>query len=232
MWTSLKQFYRSKEWIVFRKLIILERGPKCEECGKKIVESKDIIIHHIIELTKENVNDTSISLNPDNVEIVCFDCHNKIHKRFGYGYNAPKKIDRGIYIVYGAPCSGKTKYVLDNMERGDIVVDMDRLYQAVTLLPIYDKPNSLKQNVIAIRNQIIDNIKTRYGRFTSAWIIGGYADKYKREKLATDLGAELIYIQADKEDCLYRLKYTNDYRQEHYEEWKGYIDKWFMSYTE
>lgn len=231
MWSSLKQFYKSKEWIIFRKLIILDRGPICQKCGKKIVESKHIIVHHIIELTEENVNDTSISLNPDNVIIVCFDCHNKIHERFGYGYKAPKKKERGISIVFGPPCSGKTKYVIDNMTRGDIVVDMDRLYQAVTLLPLYDKPNNLKQNVTAVRNQIIDNVKTRYGRFNSAWIIGGYPDKYKREKLACDLGAELIFIQVDKEDCLYRLKYTNDYRQYHYEEWKGYIDKWFMRYT-
>ena len=33
--------------------------------------------------------------------------------------------------------SGKTSYVIEHMEKGDIVVDMDSLYKAVTLLPKY-----------------------------------------------------------------------------------------------
>jgi hypothetical protein len=128
--------------------------------------------------------------------------------------------------------SGKKRYVMDNMEDGDIVVDMDRLYQAISLKPMYDKPNNLRFNVFSIRNTLIDNIKTRYGSFRTAWIIGGYADKYQREQLARDLGSELIFIEADKEDCIYRLDYCNDYREDHKEEWKGYIEKWFEEYVE
>lgn len=102
---ELHKFYTSKEWYDFRLRIIAERGPRCEHCKELIEESKDIIIHHIIELTEENVGDVSISLNPDNVEIVCFDCHNKIHLRFGY------KPEKRVYLVYGPPLSGKSTYV-------------------------------------------------------------------------------------------------------------------------
>ena len=63
-------------------------------------------------------------------------------------------------------------------------------------------------------------------------IIGGYADKFTRERLASELGAELIFINEDIETCLYRLKYTNDYRQNNYDEWKVYIEKWFEDYIE
>ncbi len=34
-----------------------------------------------------------------------------------------------VYIVYGPPMSGKTSYVIEHMEKGDIVVDMDSLYK-------------------------------------------------------------------------------------------------------
>lgn len=224
-----KKFYKSKEWINFRRIIILERGANCEECGRVITDSKHIQVHHIEELNPNNINDTSITLNPSNVKVLCQECHNKEHGRWCKG--SIKKKPKGIYIVYGPPGAGKTSYVLDNMERGDIVVDMDRLYEAVTLLPRYDKPNNLKYNVLAIRNGIIDNIKTRYGNFNSAWIIGGYADKYQREQLSRDIGAKTIFVNASKEECLNRIKDSNDYRQEHYEEWKGYIDKWFNEYT-
>lgn len=227
--SELKKFYKSKAWTTFRQRIILDRGAICQECNRFINESKKIHLHHIIELNEENCLDTSISLNPDNTKILCHECHNKVHDRW-QGYYKSK--ERQVYVVYGPPGAGKTTYVLNNMSKGDLVIDMDRLFSAVSLLPLYDKPNNLKSNVFAIRNTLIDNIKTRYGKFNNAWIIGGYADKYQRDKLVKDLGAELIFINADKEDCLYRLQYCNDYRQEHQEEWKEYIEKWFETFVE
>ncbi|MDS1005308.1 HNH endonuclease [Clostridium sporogenes] len=224
-----RKFYKSKEWGNFRKIILAERGPVCQQCKKIIRESKHIQLHHKEELTPTNVTDVNITLNPDNIEVLCQECHNKLHGRWCKGQTIKKK-DKGVYIVYGPPLSGKTSYVLENMNRGDIVVDMDRLYQAVTLLPRYDKPDNLKYNVLSIRNIILDNIKTRYGGFKSAWIVGGYADKYSREQLARELGAELIFIDVDKEECLYRLRYCNDYRQNK-DEWISYIEKWFEKYT-
>ena len=35
-------------------------------------------MHHVIELTPENINDISIALNPDNLISLCHDCHTKI----------------------------------------------------------------------------------------------------------------------------------------------------------
>lgn len=221
----LKSFYASDEWINLRLKLINERGNKCERCGEVIARSKDIIGHHKEELTPENVHDRMISLNPEMIEIICFDCHNKEHKRFGY------KGAKEVYLVYGPPMSGKSTFVRHNMERGDIVVDMDALYAAVSMLPPYDKPDNLFSNVIGIHNQLIDNIRTRYGKWHNAWIVGGYADKYKRERLADDLGAELIFLDVSKEECINRLELDED-RKYRKDEWQTYIDKWFMSYTQ
>ena len=220
----LKSFYASDPWINLRLSLINERGNKCQRCGDIIPRSKDIIGHHKIELTPENAHDHSISLNPELIEIVCFDCHNKEHKRFGY------KGAKEVYLVYGPPMSGKSTFVHQNMERGDMIIDMDALYAAVSGMPYYDKPDNLFTNVIGIHNQLIDNIRTRYGKWHNAWIIGGYADKYKRERLADDLGAELIFCEVSKEECLARLEQDND-RQYRKDEWQRYIDKWFDYYT-
>lgn len=221
----LKSFYASQEWITLRLLLINERGNKCEQCSKIIPRSKDLIGHHKIELTPENVHERSISLNPDMIEIVCFDCHNKEHKRFGY------QGEKEVFIVYGPPLSGKSTFVKEHIHRGDIVVDMDRLYEAVTMLPSYDKPDQLFTNVRGIYNQLLDNIKTRYGNWGNAWVIGGYPDKRKREKLANDLGAELIFCNISKKECMNRLAGDEErkYRQD---EWRGYIEKWFETYSD
>lgn len=220
----LKSFYASEKWINFRLGLINERGTKCSRCGERIARSRDLIGHHKVELTPENVYDYTISLNPDQVDLVCFDCHNKEHNRFGY------KGTKQVYLVYGPPMSGKASYVRQSISREDIVVDMDRLYEAITMLPSYDKPDQLFSNVIGIHNQLIDNIKTRYGRWNNAWVIGGYADKYKREKLANDLGAEIIFCDISKEECLRRLS-VDEHRRYRQDEWQGYINKWFEQYT-
>ncbi len=221
----LKSFYASEIWQNFRLLIINKRGMICEHCGQLIAEISDLTIHHKTELTPENVNDVTISLNPDNVMIVHHDCHNQIHKRFGYNSKSKQ-----VYIVFGSPMSGKKTFVKQNIMRGDIVVDMDMLYTAVSFLPQYDKPDNLLTNVRGIHNVLLDNIKTRYGKWNNAYIIGGYADKYKREKLADDLGAELVFCNASKEVCINRLM-LDTARQYRVKEWTEYINEWFEKYS-
>ena len=228
---TLKPFYNSKPWYRFRYNIIMKRGLKCEYCGKIVVKEKELHVHHTpIELTEHNFMDATVSLNPDNVKLACQKCHNKEHDRF-VGGRKPKQ-NRTVHIVYGPPCSGKNSYVREHMVRGDIIVDMDLLYQAVSGLPLYDKPDNIKYNVMAIKNLIVDNVKTRYGGFNHAYIVGGYASKVDREMLAKDLGAELIYIESTIEECMERLSKCTDYRGRNQAEWIRYISKWFEDYQE
>jgi predicted kinase len=194
-------------------------------CGQIIIDPLDCELDHIIELTPENVQDVMISLNPDNVQILCHKCHDKKHHRFGY---QPRK---EVCIVYGPPLAGKKTFVRQNLKRGNLVVDMDLLYAAVSMLPSYDKPDNLLINVLGVHNQLIDNVKTRLGKWGNAWVIGGYADKYKREKLADDLGAELVFCNTSKEMCLARLAMDTE-RQFRQDEWTKYINKWFEEYRE
>jgi hypothetical protein len=221
----LQQFYASQKWIRFRSAIIAERGLICEQCCMVIATPKDVTLHHTpIELTIDNVNDVMVSLNPDNVKLICRNCHDKEHKRFG-------KVAKRVYIIYGCPCSGKLDYVIQAKGRNDIVVDMDRLYEAITLLPAYDKPDQLISNVMGVYNYLIDNIKTRFGKWDTAWVIGGLPDKFKRERLADDLGAELIYCECNRDEAIARLE-MDEQRYRIKDDYVKYIDEWFDKYTE
>jgi len=224
---ELHSFYCSKTWRMFRQNYLADEKhkPICARCGKVITEDLDLILHHYkTHLTVANYRDASISLNPDNIQIVCHACHNIIH-----GVTRHKPL-HGVYLVYGPPLSGKTSYVINNMQRGDLVVDMDKLYAAVSLQPAYDKPEQLKRNVFAMRDLLIDNIKTRYGKWESAWIIGGYPVKYQREHIAEQTGASIIYCEATKEECLARLE-SDIGRQKKKTEWTQYINDWFDKYS-
>lgn len=221
----LESFYASPTWRNFRAGIIAERKLICEHCGKLIAKPRDAHVHHKIPLTEENYKDASIALNPENVMLVHKDCHDQIHERFGY---APK--EKKVFIVYGMPLSGKSTYVEERKGRLDIVLDMDSLYQAITWLPPYEKPDSLFRLVRSVYNHLLDAVKTRTGRWRTAWVIGGFPDKYQREKLADELGAELVYMECTRDEAISRIMQDEELRHR-VEEYTGYIDKWIERYV-
>ena len=217
----LSDFYRTKEWRELIQIIRLERAqeegvPICACCGKPIVKAYDCIGHHIEPLTEENVYDANVSLNPNNIMLVHHRCHNKLHDRLGLSYT------KQVFLVYGAPLSGKTSYVSKVMRVGDIVVDMDSIWQCVSGQDRYVKPQRLKQNAFAMRDFMIDMIRTRRGNWLDAYVIGGYPLVSERERLIRSLGAREIYIDTPKSDCLQRVESDN-----RPSEYADYIEDWF-----
>lgn len=75
---KLERFYKSDKWHLARAIVITRANGKCERCGSVGNE-----VHHIIRLTIDNVDDISVSINPKNLILLCKDCHNKEHHRFG-----------------------------------------------------------------------------------------------------------------------------------------------------
>ncbi len=224
----LSDFYKSSEWISLRKQLMIQRStPKqgllCEQCHQVILKDIDCIGHHIQELTPQNVNNANISLNPNNIQLVHHQCHNALHERFG------QVLTQRVFIVYGAPLSGKTTYVRQSKGHKDIVLDLDELYKAITLLPAYDKPSELAVNVFQLRDSLLDQIKTRSGKWSQAWIIGGYPLNTERERLAAALGAELIYVEATEDECISRLLNDTD-KLPYRNEWQHYIRNWFLTF--
>ena len=227
--TSLSQFYTSDEWRGFRASLLSERvNPNDgilydEHNGKPLLNSYDIVAHHKIPLTMQNVNDYSISLNSKNIMLVSHRSHNEIHAR--YGFATLKK----VYYVYGAPCSGKSTFVHESKGNSDLVLDIDLIWQAVTGGALYEKPDALKAAVFALRDTLLDIVKTRMGKWERAWVIEGGANKADRERRINALGAEGIFIDTDKETCIQRLA-SDDKRVYVQEQWRGYIEDWFSRY--
>lgn len=195
---TLNTFYRSKEWEQLRQQIILERlspaGDTIDEVtGKPIVNKYDVILHHKIPLTEANVNDYSISLNPDNIQIVSHKTHNTIHNRFG-------SYTRHVYIVYGSPCAGKSTYVDSVALKDDLIIDINRIYSAIN----NERSNRLYDNVMQVYRSLIDMVQTRNGRWVNAFIVRTFPLKGERERLASSLGAELVFIDTPQDVCMER----------------------------
>ena len=220
---ELQRFYGRKAWQDLRMVKILQSHGRCERCGADYSNNLPLLIaHHIRPLTDETLKDPEISLNPENVEILCPRCHALQHPERGF-----IKKRKQVFIVYGPPLSGKSTYVRQNMESGDLVIDLDVIYSSLSLLPMYDRPKGLSRVVFAVRDCLYDQIRIRNGDWPAAWIVAGLPRKDERERLAARMGADCILIEASKEECLERLRNNPGGRSE---EWAGHIERWFADY--
>lgn len=217
---TLENFYKSDEWRGLRAMLMQERTNAdgeiiCAHCGKPIVKSYDCIGHHKIHLTDENVNDYRISLNPENVELIHFKCHNKEHKRF-------EGNRQEVYLVYGSPCSGKTTYVNSVADGDDIIIDVDSLWIAISSNDRLHKSPRLKANVFGLRDCLLEQIKMRVGNWCNAYVIGGYPLRSDRDRLCDSLKATPIFVEESREVCLERAPNPM---------WRGFVEDWFLDYV-
>lgn len=222
----LSSFYTSKRWINFVAELRHERINAdglliCEHCGKPIIHKYDCIAHHEKELTEDNYQDYDISLNPDNIKLVHHACHNKIHDRLGLSYT------KQVFLVFGSPLSGKSTWVNENKNHGDIIIDIDSIWECISGCDRYIKPKRLTQNVFAVRDLMLDMVKVRRGNWLNAYIVGGYPISSYRERLIQMLGAREIFIDTPKAECIDRL-YNSDRPKD---EWMKYIDDWWDQYS-
>ena len=96
------KFYKTSVWRDCRNAYSAYRGHLCEECIRRGVLSHGEIVHHKIELTPDNIDNPEITLNFNNLELLCRQCHAERHdkrtkcRRFTIGPN-------GEIILYTPP---------------------------------------------------------------------------------------------------------------------------------
>ena len=220
---ELQRFYASRRWRELREWLIVERHGRCDHCGADLSnDTSQLIAHHKEHLTDDTLKDPNVAWDPANIEILCAHCHALQHREKGF-----IKKRKQVFIVYGSPLSGKSTYVRENMEPGDLVVDLDAIRSAISFSPLYQTPSPLNKTAFALRDFLYDQIRIRAGDWNTAWVISGLPRKDERERLAARLGASLILVEAPKEDCHKRLLDADDGR---YPEWADYIDQWYKDY--
>jgi predicted kinase len=238
---DLRSFYKGDDWQQCKAQVLNDRlrggEVRCEYCGEIIVKSFNpnknnnagaMVFHHVIPLTKLNVNDAAISINPANIQILHWQCHNKVHKRFCNG--STLRSDQKVYLVTGAPCSGKTTFARERMSEGDILIDIDDIWQQVTGLPRYQKPNSAKPIVFATLKAQTEQIAMRAGNWYNAFIIEGLPLRMDRERKAQELNAdEVIIMDTTREECLARLH--ADPKGRDLKEYESYINKYYQRFV-
>ena len=74
-------FYKTEAWKACREAYAKSVGGLCERCLKKGRVVPGEIVHHKVHLDAENVNDATVSLSFDNLELLCRECHGAEHRK-------------------------------------------------------------------------------------------------------------------------------------------------------
>lgn len=220
-------FYCRKDYLDLAQACKIKSGGVCAKCGG-VFDISELRPHHKVELTLDNIDDVNITLNPDNIEVLCHDCHNAAHKRFGYAVGA-----KHVYLVYGSPCAGKTTYVNGVATRNDLIVDLDKIHRAICICGLYDKPDATKRVAFNVRDYLLDEVRTATPRrkWQDAYIIGTYPDRIDRDVFVQDYGAELVHIDTSKEECIKRA-YQDIERSSIRDAVIGWINAYWERYRE
>lgn len=129
-----------------------------------------------------------------------------------------------VYLVYGAPCSGKTTYVKERIKKGDIVCDVDRLYSAIS----HDEEHDSELYALRVASELYDNllgiIRDRKGNWKNAYVISLANTSEKINEMKKRINAdECIFIDTPYEVCIERAKDRPPY-------FVWIIQDWFETY--
>jgi hypothetical protein len=134
-----------------------------------------------------------------------------------------------VTLVCGPPGSGKTTFVLERKQWGDLIVDLDALYQALSGLPAYEKPDVLLPFVFAARDAVVARLGSAHG-VRHAWVITSGADGADRRDLAASLNADVVLLEVAPSECLRRIA-QDDRRATKWELWEPIVMHWWDRFT-
>ena len=77
---TVAAFYASGTWIACARAY-RRAHPLCECCLKNWEINTAQEVHHKIKLSPLNINDPDVTMNWDNLEALCGECHRKEHHR-------------------------------------------------------------------------------------------------------------------------------------------------------
>ncbi|MBR1701933.1 MAG: hypothetical protein IJ716_08255 [Lachnospiraceae bacterium] len=135
-----------------------------------------------------------------------------------------------VFIVYGAPASGKTTYVKKHKKTNDLIVDFDLIKQSITMNDKTEDVGCLFDIAEHIRQYLYQIIENRMVKCENAWIIGLFPKAADRNEIAKRLRAKLIYIKASEQQCIARAMHDDERKDKELQ--LRIIEKWFVSYTD
>lgn len=120
-----------------------------------------------------------------------------------------------IHVICGAPCAGKSSYVKEHAKAGEIIVDADRIAEAIGSGVSHQAEGACWDAALKLRESLIEYAKTTKA---NSWIIHTKPSKsqlneYKR------IGAEVVVLDPGIDVCKQRAESRPSGTIEEIEKW-------------
>ncbi|MGY3341192.1 5-methylcytosine-specific restriction endonuclease McrA [Streptomyces filamentosus] len=192
--------YADTRWPLLRDQVLSEE-PLCRAgCGRP-----PGVVDHI----RPHRGDETLAFDRANLQAMCKSCHDaKTARETGFAGAGPKRLNATeVTLVCGPPCSGKTTYVRERAEPGDLVVDWDALAQALGSPHPHDHPRQLTPFVAEARDAIVARLARRHD-VARVWIIATAPRDSDRARLAPE-GARVVLLATDEDECVRRARHDS-----------------------
>jgi hypothetical protein len=186
----------------------LSSHPWCEDCLRVDIWKGATDVHHVIRHggdREQFVTSPLISL--------CHDCHSRRTlgeirgKREDYYPHIFTPIPLAVYLVCGAPASGKSYFVDQHSKPDDVVIDLDVIISQITNHGLYfpEHPDVVREGMRA-RNRQIESLQMIENHGQAIWMVIGAPDPRDRITWKDLLKPKATYVLLClKEECIRRI---------------------------
>jgi 5-methylcytosine-specific restriction protein A len=210
----------------------LASNPWCEDCLRVGIYTAATDVHHVIRHQGDREKFISSPLLS-----LCRDCHSRRTlgeirgEREDYYPYILTPISLTVYLVCGAPASGKSRFVIKRSKPGDILIDLDEIISRITNHPIYfPEHREVVREGIRARNKQLEALQTITNRGQKVWMIVSAADPRDRIVWKDLLKPEATYILLCPQEECYRRIDQDTRRVDVAEDQKKAVVRWWAKY--
>jgi len=197
--------------------MVLARDPLCN-CNQPATE-----VDHIVPKSAGG------SDSMENLQGLCKPCHSRKTAYEGRWEHTSKDGELGkITLVCGPPGSGKSEFVKSRMKWGDLKVDA--MYEALSGLPYYEKPDVLLPFVTIARDAIVNRLISK-SNLRHGWLITSGPHRSQRDRYKTRfLGRiNIVVLEVPVEECVRRIA-NDERRSDKADLWRPLVQQWWRDY--
>ena len=188
--------YDDPRWAPLRDQVLSEE-PLCRAgCGRP-----PTVVDHI----RPHRGNEARAFDRANLQAMCKPCHDaKTARETGF-LDGGRRLQHTakVTLVCGPPCAGKTSWVREHAEPGDLVVDWDALAVALGSPHSHAHPAALRPFIAEARDAVTARLD-RAHNLRAAWIIATAPRQADRERLAP--GADVVLLATPEDECLRRAR--------------------------